>query len=36
MKKLITKILTDKEARNKEAMSAFVVTVSDVGTPWSR
>jgi hypothetical protein len=36
MKKLIKKVLTDKKSRNTSAMNAFVLTVSDVGAPWSR
>lgn len=35
VKKLIKKVLTNKAMRNATAMSAFVVTVADVGVPWT-
>lgn len=35
MKNLIKKVLTSKKARNAAALSAFVVTVANVGVPWS-
>ncbi len=35
MNKLIKKVLTDAKVRNAAALSAFVVTVSNVGIPWS-
>ncbi len=34
MKKLIKKVLTDKKARNKTALSTFMLTVAVVGSPW--
>lgn len=34
MKNLIKKVLTDKKVRNAAALTAFVVTVSNVGAPW--
>lgn len=34
VKKLIEKVLTNKAMRNATVMSAFVVTVVDVGQPW--
>lgn len=36
MKKLIKKILTNKKARNTEAMDSFVRTAANVGQPWSK
>ncbi len=35
MKMLIKKVLTDKKARSGSAMSAYVMTVTDIGTPWA-
>ncbi len=34
MKKLIKKILTDKKARSLKALTALVLTLGVVGTPW--
>jgi hypothetical protein len=35
MKALLKKVLTDKSVRNAALMSAFVVTVANVGQPWN-
>ncbi len=35
LKKLIKKVLTDKTMRSAVAMSAFLLTVANVGTPWN-
>ena len=34
MNKLIEKVLTDKSVRNASAMSAFMLSVAVVATPW--
>ncbi len=35
IKKLIKKVLTDKTVRSAVAMSAFLLTVANVGNPWN-
>jgi len=35
MKKLVKKVLTDKKARNMTTLSVFMVTMANVGNPWT-
>ena len=35
MSKLITKVLTDKSARDQQAINAFAAQLAEVGAPWA-